>query len=53
MDTSRDPGHVSRAPGLPGRGEHHGVDTEHLNCEIHLFTCCAISADFMMCLTSS
>ena len=40
MDTLRDPhvepGHVSRAPGLPGRGEHRGVDTEHLNCEIHL-----------------
>ena len=29
-------GHVSRAPGLLGRGEHHGVDTEYLDCEIHL-----------------
>lgn len=40
MDTCRDPhvepGHVSRAPGLPGRGKHHGVDTEHLNYEIYL-----------------
>ena len=40
LDSGRDPyvesGHVSRAPGLPGRGEHHGVDTEYLDCEIHL-----------------